>query len=170
MTTRTQFEAFTAWTPCMSAISRNGYVLHALRHNKPRRPLDTAQHVPTFLHRIITSSPLGCLIRGRVRLLNRTIAALHDHSGALSDARASFQSDQEAIYLTYLSCCLPTGCRIQWDDTHTLFRGLWTQEETELGKKYVQQKVMCVVLGYVFFLFRCPQPPRRVQKMFDTGP
>lgn len=27
------------------------------------------------------------------------------------------------------------GCRTMLDNTHTLFRGLWAQEETELGKK-----------------------------------
>ncbi len=44
---------------------------------------------------------------------------------------------------TWLICCpLKTGfrlagCKIQWDNTHTLFRGLWVQEETEVGKKCV---------------------------------
>ncbi|CAM9185901.1 unnamed protein product [Ectocarpus fasciculatus] len=28
------------------------------------------------------------------------------------------------------------GRKIQWDNTHTLFRGLWAQEETDVGKKY----------------------------------
>lgn len=29
------------------------------------------------------------------------------------------------------------GCKIQWANTHTHFRGLWVQEETEVGKKCV---------------------------------
>lgn len=31
--------------------------------------------------------------------------------------------------------CYAAGCKIQWDNTHTRFRGLWAQEETEVGKK-----------------------------------
>lgn len=29
------------------------------------------------------------------------------------------------------------GRKIQWNNTHTLFRGLWAQEETDVGKKCV---------------------------------
>ncbi|CAN0066224.1 unnamed protein product, partial [Pylaiella littoralis] len=54
-------------------------------------------------------------------------------------------SEDLALALAYLDPTLSRadikslykkGCQIQFDNTHTRFRGLWAQEETEVGKKY----------------------------------
>lgn len=52
------------------------------------------------------------------------------------------------------------GCTIQWESTHRFFRGLWVQEETEIGKKCVLYS-MVRVLPAEYLLKACYGKPQK---------